>query len=365
MLENGKISDHQTMLLLIATVLPTSIFSLPAFTAAEAKEDAWLSVIIASFIGVAVILNIVALGRKFPGKTILEYSEDIVGKIPGKFVGLILIGFFLYLTALTTREFTEFMLSVFLEDMPMLVLVVSILFVSALAVLQGLEVISRLNVILITIVVGFFLLSLVMAAEEFQPIRILPFFANGILPIIKGSFPVAGRIGEVFVLAFLLPYMNQTLSARRTGLSAVLILTSLFSLTVLVAILCFGALQTGRLLFPNYMVARNIIITDIIERVESVFMLIWVVGAFTKITICYYITVLATGQWLKLSRYQSLVLPIGTLIVALVLIIHVNISELVGFLRKIWSPYALSIELGIPFILLTIAFIGRKGVKMS
>jgi spore germination protein KB len=365
MLEKGIISNRQAKLLLIATVLPTSIFSLPALTVADAKEDAWLSVIIASLAGIIVILNTVFLGRKFPGKTLVEYCEAITGKIPGKLAGLIYIGFFLYLTAFTIREFSEFMITVFMDDMPMIVFCTSILLVCALAVFHGLEVISRLNEILIMLVIGFFLFSMLLATGELQPMRIMPFLANGIIPILKGSMHVADRMGEVIIFAFLIPYLNQTASARRAGLSSVFVLTVLFLLPVIVSILSFGAFGTSRLLFPNYMVARNIVFTDVMERIESIFMLIWIAGAFAKITICYYATVLATGQWLNLGRYHSLILPIGTVIAALSFLIHINNAELIAFLDKIWSPYAFSIELGIPAILLIITLIRRKGVKNS
>jgi spore germination protein KB len=365
MLEKVEISNRQAMLLLIATVLPTSIFSLPMFTVAEAKEDAWISVIIASIVGVIVVLNAVLLGRKFPGKALGEYCEDILGKIPGKLAGLIFIGFFLYLTAMTTREFSEFMITVFLDDMPISILLTSIIFVCALAVFQGLEAIGRLNEVLIILVIGSFLLSLLLATGELQSTRLLPVYANGLIPILKGAIHVAGRMGEVIIIAFLVPYMDRKRLAARTGLTAVFILTALFSLTVIVAISCFGAFETGRLIFPNFMVARNIIFTDVLERVESIFMLIWVFGAFSKLTICYYVTVLTTSQWLNLTNYHSLVLPIGTVIVGISLLDYLNFSELINFLGKIWSCFALSIELGIPVILLLVAFIRRKGVKIS
>jgi spore germination protein KB len=365
MLEKGKISDRQAKSLLVATILPTSIFSLPALTAAKANEDAWLSVIFASLIGVVVVLTIVALGQKFPEKTIVEYSEDIMGKLFGKTAGLIYIWFFLYLTALTVREFSEFMLTVFMDEMPIVILIGSILLVCALAIYHGLEVISRLNEILITLVIGFFLFALLLSTGEMAPFRLLPVFANGIIPILKGSFHVAGRMGEVVVLAFLIPYINQATSAKRTGLTSLLIVTPLFILSVIASILTFGAHGTGRLLFPTYMVARNIKFADILERIESIFMLIWVMGTFAKITICYYVTVLSTGHWLNLSKLHPLILPIGTIVAALSLLIHVGISEIIAFLDKIWGPYALSIELGIPLILLTIAIIRHKGVKKS
>ena len=45
-------------------------------------------------------------------------------------------------------------------------------------------------------------------------------------------------------------------------------------------------------------------------------MAIWIVGAFVKISVFYYVAALGTAQWLNLSDYRPVVWPLGILIVA-------------------------------------------------
>ena len=44
-------------------------------------------------------------------------------------------------------------------------------------------------------------------------------------------------------------------------------------------------------------------------------MAIWVVGAFVKISVFYYVAALGTAQWLNLSDYRPVVWPLGIIIV--------------------------------------------------
>ena len=44
-------------------------------------------------------------------------------------------------------------------------------------------------------------------------------------------------------------------------------------------------------------------------------MAIWVVGAFVKISVFYYATVLGTAQWLNLSDYRPVIWPLGILMI--------------------------------------------------
>lgn len=365
MLEKGKISNRQAMMLLVTSILGTGLLTFPSLTTAEAKQDAWITVVIAACVSLVIILITVPLGWRFPGKTIVEYSEEILGKFLGKIVGLIFIWFFLYLTALVMREFGEFIVTVFMEETPLIVFIVTLLFAAALAIYGGLEVISRVNEMMLLLVIISFFFFMFLAFGEMDPARLRPILAEGMLPVFKGSLPAIGWLGEVVSIAFLLPYLNRPALARRSGSMAVLILLAIHLVVVVTSIMVFGAAQTGRMQFPAFMIARNAGIAGIFERSEALFMLIWVGGVFAKIAIYYYVTVLAASQWLKLSSYRPLILPFGLIIGALAFIDYRNNPELVSFLHKVWGPYSIPIELGLPALLLTIAIIRRKGVRQK
>jgi spore germination protein KB len=81
----------------------------------------------------------------FKDKTIIQYSETIAGRIPGKLIGLIYCGFFIYIDAVILREFADFFTSVFFPETPLVFFSISIILASIYAVRQGLEVIARVN----------------------------------------------------------------------------------------------------------------------------------------------------------------------------------------------------------------------------
>ena len=73
---------------------------------------------------------------------------------------------------------------------------------------------------------------------------------------------------------------------------------------------------TVTMVYPLMKIARYITIADFFEHLESVVMAIWVVGAFIKISVFYYVAALGTAQWMNLSDYRSIVWPLGILVVA-------------------------------------------------
>jgi spore germination protein KB len=361
MIEKGKIANRQAMFLLVSGILATGLLIFPSLVTAEAKQDAWIAVALSSLAGLAVIWVTVSLSSRFPAKTIIEYSEAICGQIPGKAVGAVFIWFFLLLTALAVREFAEFIRAVFMEETQLAVFISSMLVIAAYAVYGGLEVIARVNELMLTLVLLAILLFMALATNQMDPARLTPVFAAGTGPIFKGAFVASGWYGEVLALAFLFPYLNRPALARRYGIGAVGILLGVFIIAITAAIMTFGPAETGRMQFPAFMVARNISIMGIFEHTEAIFMLLWIAGMFAKITIYFYISVLGAAQWLQLIDYRPLTLPLGTIIGGLSFIAAPNNPELVSFIHHVWSPYALTVELGLPVILLMITLIRKKG----
>lgn len=361
MLEGGKISSKQLMLLVITFIIATAILFLPAFPTKLAGQDAWLSVILAGAIGLLVALTVTTLGLRFPHQTLMEYSEEIIGTWPGKFIGLIYILFYLHLTSIVIREISLTVIMTLLPRTPLEVAIVVMTLVTAITVKYGLEVITRVNILCLFINVAAMLLVLMMLFKEMHLEYLTPVLSKGIFPVIRGSITPAGWFGEVCSVAFLLPFVNLPNQARRATIIGLLWVTLGLTTVVIVTVSIFGPVMTPLLIFPTLQAVRLINVAEFFQRIESILLLAWLLVNFVKISIFYYITALITAQWFKLSDYKPIVLPIGIILSFLALTLFRNVLEVAGFLEKVWGVYALPIEWGIPLMLLVIAVLRKKG----
>jgi len=362
MLEDGKISNRQAILLVIVTIFPTAILFLPTFIYREAKQDSWLSVVLGIFLGIIVTYIITSLGLMFKDKTIIQYSEIIAGKAPGKVIGLIYCVFFIYRNTLIAREFSEFLVGPFLPETPILVFTVGIILASVYVVRSGLEVIARVNETispLLLIVIGS-IFALVINDMEFK--KLMPVLADGLAPVVKGAYSQVLWFGETIVVTMFIPYLNIPQKARRSAVTAVIFVGLLGICTMVGGVAVFGA-QTGRLEYPVLSIARYISVGDFLERMDPLIVFMWVGGVFIKIAVFHYCTVLALAQWLNLKDYRPLVVPVGSILVVFSVILWENIVELIGQLEKIVPVPFLIIEVGIPIILLIAAKLKRKGER--
>ena len=103
-MEKGKISALQMAIIMYPTIVATAILGIPSITAKYAKNDLWLSPIFASLIGYVTVYIAYKLHKLYPKQTVIQFSEQIMGRFAGKIIGLLFLFFYIQTTGQITRD---------------------------------------------------------------------------------------------------------------------------------------------------------------------------------------------------------------------------------------------------------------------
>lgn len=360
MLEKGRISCPQLFFILFNLVGATALIFLPAITAGAAGPDAWAAPLLATLPGIILIYILVTLGSKFPGQTIIQYIQVILGSWAGRTLGLLYIFFFIHTNSLILREFGELIVSLVMPMTPLVVFQAIMIFICAMAIRGGLEVIARTIQLTISQATILLIAMLLLGIPEMNFENLLPVFENGVKPILAASFAPIGWRGEVILLAMMLPYIAAgSKQSKRCALWAVVAIGITLSLDAVANTAVFGSL-VPRMTFPTFSLVRQVSLFGFIERIDAVLMAIWVVGMFGKIVIFYYGAVLGAAQLINARDYKFLVFPLGVLQAAWSIMMVDNSRELVEYITKIWPLLAYIFEYLIPTLLLVVVMLLKK-----
>ncbi|MFC4302936.1 GerAB/ArcD/ProY family transporter [Cohnella boryungensis] len=356
MIEQGKISTLQMNVILFPTILATAVLSVPSITMAFAGHDMWLSPLLASPVGLLAIAIAYRLNKRYPHLSPIESSVLILGRLPGKLFGLFFLLYFPHLNGIVLREYGEFILSAILPGTPLFVVMGSLMFVCALNVVSGIEVLGRTGIILVTLMATLLILILLLLIPEMDPAEWLPFAEKGIQPVLLGAFAPASWLSEYVLIGFLLPFVSNRQRVWKSSMISLAVTTFTMVAVNISCLLLFGDV-TDRFVFPFMIATRYISYADFLQHIEALIIAIWITGIFIKISVLHYIHALTVAQWLNLKDYRPLVFPLAFLTVAYSFWVISSQSEIGSLLGSTGNLYTLFSLVFLPGMLLLVASI--------
>ncbi|MDR3540652.1 MAG: endospore germination permease [Desulfosporosinus sp.] len=359
--QKEKVSGTQVAVLLFIFITATLTLYVPSYSAREAKESAWLAVSVIPLVYGYLTLRVVyKLGCYFPELTFYQYCEVILGKFLGKGLGVIYIVAMMATNILILREFSDFLSLTTLPLTPQIFLLTTIVALASYGAYKGLEVIVR-AVQFVFIIYSISSLTIILyALTNFKVARLLPILEEGVLPIIRGSIAPASWYGQIFVVAFIFPFVNKPKELKRKGTVTLVAITVFAILDVAITVGVFGANFTSSITFPIWYLANSIALGQLVQRIESFLLVFWICGIFIKATFFSFIVGLGITQVFGFKNTKA-VLSTTAVIEVVIANNFFSGASLVQFIVcYIWPTVGIVFCFFIPLLLLAIAKLRMK-----
>lgn len=317
----------------------------------DAKQDAWISILLSSAVGVALLLIYFGFMLRLPERNFFQIMEFAMGKpIAAVFIYLYVIYFF-YICIRVDRDLIEIMKTTLLTQTPVEILHLFFYILCMYLTSSGLQIIGRTGELFAPLLMGFLILIgiLLIADGDVLFKRLLPVMGEGIGPIIKAAFPsvITFPFGELIAFTMFIPFASQFSKARRVGVFAILASSFVIIFSCIIQIGTIGIDARARATFPLLSAARILTIGYFIERIDALATFIVMLGIVIKVSVYFY-GGLKGLEHLTNVRYQLFVIPIGLILSILSVVVSHNFAEHVYEGIKL-VPYILHIPFQIAF----------------
>lgn len=358
-----KITPLQVMMLMIVSRLSLTLvyFGMPP----GVDQDVWWQSFPAALTSLVPVFILSRIWRRFPEQSLFAVSEQVLGKWLGGLINLLYLLFFALLLSLNIRMVGDFFISAFLPRTPIMIVTGVLILLAVWATRAGIEVIGRAAQVVFPLLVGSILLIILLWGREMKLEYLLPLKLRltGPLPHLQDMINVSARMVEVVWLGLLAPSVNQPEGLMRAVVKAHLWLGAVW---VLMNITIIGVL--GRTIdpyfFPFYDVVREIQVADFLERIDSLFLAVWLFGMFLRVSALLWSLSVGAAQWVRARDYRPLVLPLGGIALTYSILLAATFNDVQGALKpEVFTPFGLLFSTLFPLLLLLLAAFRRLGVK--
>ncbi len=348
-----KITSKEAIMLVVTIFVSHTIVTLPQNLLSNTKSATLINLLYVGIIAILLAYVIYRLLKNFASLDIVDISQYLGGNILKNIIGGIFITYFIVSSSNLLREFCE---GLHVAFFPMTsIQFVLIPFILVLFLTNSLSFSS--NVKTIAIIFPIVLISIVFL-----------FFGNFQNFSFERMFPILGKgfydtfitgIGNIFAfsgiscLYFIPPYLKEPNKMKQIALSSVIIGLLYFLFCTATILLLFSFFVDVDEVLPLYSAASYIEFGIFFQRLESFFMLIWIleIGCYLIVTNRFSISIFQKITNLKFQKPLAMIFPLLILGISL---LPKNYSIIRFLESNIYSYFIIAIifVLGIAILLL-------------
>ncbi|MFS0605496.1 GerAB/ArcD/ProY family transporter [Peribacillus frigoritolerans] len=367
-MEKANISGYQLFVLIFLFEMGSALL-VPL--AGEAKQAAWLVVLIAMIGGFILFFIYYGLFQYYPDQLLTEFVRNILGNFLGRIVAFLYILYFIYLSARVLRDFGDTLLTFAYPNIPLFVANAAFILVVVYTVRKGIEVVTRTgelffvleNLLLMT----FFLL--IIASGMIHLNNLKPIFEISGTEMVKMAFTktVFFPFGEIIAFSMIFPYLNEHKRLKKIGIWSLATSGLFLAVIMAVNVSVLGVDLTTRSQYPLLTLIQSIEVAGFLERLDVYFLFLLMIGGFIKICVFTYVAVTGTANVFNVKQPSRLAYPVGIVILLISIIISSSYTEHIHEgLKAVPNYIHLPFQVIIPLLLLIIAFFkNRKKGKTS
>jgi spore germination protein len=354
-----QVTMIQAAIVIFSTIIGVGILALPRIAVEKVDTGSPFLTFLGMTIAFFGLFIVTKLGTRFPNKSIIQYSEIIVGKWPGRIGSLFIILFFTILTALTSREFGEVVITSVLRQTPLEVTVIVMLVLAAFASRNDLTTFTYIHHFYFPFILFPAIVIVALSLKNANPIYLQPIFGNDPDGMVTGALTVAALFQGFFVVTLIIPMMRNPKRAMKASIYGMLLAGGLYIAIVTATLSVFGAEETKNVLWPTLELAKMTSLPgEVLERLDAAFLAIWVTAVFTTLLSSYYLVIHFTSKLFQLRDHKMLsffVLPY----IFVIAMLPQNILQMYEIIEII-GRVGLLITIGYPTFLYLVAIIRKK-----
>jgi spore germination protein KB len=359
MIKEGKIGPRGSLAIATLVLVTKVFYTNPAAVIKGTGPAAWYVTLISVLVSMLLLQFVYILLKRFPDKVLSEVFEKVWGKLIGKVLSLVFIAYFMFCAGSNLREFVEMIKTYNLPYTPPSIIIFTFLLPVALISYLGLETLSRIAYLGFWFVLGSIFIILILDYPFYRIDSIYPLGGSGLKQNLYIGLTRNSAYNEMLILAFFVNSIHGLKYFKKASILSLIISGITISSVILCSLMAFDYTMSTEHLSNLFELSRSIYFGRFFQRLESIFLIVWVTTSVILVTIFFYTSISIFCRSFNINDHKPLILPFIFLTFVITLMPE-NFSEVINKgtnfqrIKSSWIMYA------IPIVTLIASFIFRK-----
>ena len=361
---NNKIGNFEAIALILTIVINHTVLTLPKTIVSTTKSSSLINIVYVGIIAICISILICNLLKKFAGFDIIDVATFLGGNTLRNILGILFIVYFLFSAGSLLHNFCSCLQIAFYSLTNILFLILLFLIVVYITCNFGFNSIIKTNLLIVPIALLSIVFLFIANTKNFNLQRIFPILGDGFsATFVSGLSNLVAFSGIVF-LYFLPPYLKESKKFKTIAVSSVIISLVYLLLSISTILFMFNFFTATEELMPLYSAARYIEFGNFFQRLDSVFLLIWIMSLACYVSILVIFSMSIMKKITNIKHYNSAIYPF-LLIILGVSLLPSNASIATLFENVIYKYAYFILVLGISLTVLILANLKHSKIPES
>lgn len=357
-----KICVSEAISLIVIIMINQVILGSAKEIVTDTASSAWLHTIFLSIIAILLAFIICKLFTKFATLDIIDISEYLGGKFLKTITSILLIGFFILSATIIIHYISTCLSIIYLSNTNVLFLMLLFFIASIFVARYEINIIAKISLIVLFLLFIPIIDLFVFTLSGININCLFPVLGYGIKETFLDNITNIYSFSGLIYLFLITPFLKDSSKFKKIGLVSVIISSLYLFLTVLALLNTFPFASITEDLISIYLLPRVISFGSFFERVDSIYIFLWILSAFSYLSIIFYFITNTFQKVSKIKSREGSLYLFSSIIFAFSLLIK-DITYLRFCQRVLYAYYSIALFI-ILFLILLFSYI-KKSKKNS
>lgn len=286
---NYKLGKVEAIFAISIIMVNRIIMNLPYSILETTGTGSIINLIYIGIIGLIFVVLINKLFKVFPNSDILDLSEYLGGKVFKIIISLIFI-YLYFLTVFTTViDFSNLLKIIYFHRSPIIFIILFFILALLISNLLGLRSIAKTISLIVPFTIASILFTFFAVYDSFSIDQYTPILGNGYKSVFLEGLTNIFSFSIIVFFFFFKPLLKNCYDFEKVTISSFILSWILLFLTIISLLTVFPVTNNSSNINFLYSIARKINLGDFLQRLDALFILLWILCVFSYLSIITFI----------------------------------------------------------------------------